>query len=467
MKEKILVKLVLAALSSFSLVACGSSTTTPSSETATETTTTASSASMVDYVSQAHLNGEYAGKSFLTDGVGQVTLVQKVDGDTAHFKQTSGSTLTIKGRYNCIDTPESTGMVEPWGHGASLFNGEMLTSAKTIVLSTDLIAAADAGKSPLLDSTGSRYLVYVWVSPQENAPASALQLVNLALCQNGWSKAKGATKTDYAALFQSAANQAQALKLHVWSDEKDPDYNYGAAQTVTMKQIVDGVDSDGKAFDWTGSKATFTGIVAATGPDKGAAYVNKDFTWTENGASVTRRYGLYIFTSYIEFSPLVTIGNEVQITGLVAEYEGVKQIVSVSYNKYYPSDDDMKILSTGNVLAPLTGTAAELAVDANINVVVTATLKCTGGYATQNAATSTAYSFTLYCEDEDGSKLNIYIVDSIAIQNTSGGRVQSVDFFTSATSLTVTGGLVTYTTSKGVKTYQIKLCKASGLVVNS
>jgi endonuclease YncB( thermonuclease family) len=463
-KRSFIAKLSLVALSSLALFGC-TKTDTASSDGSTSDN---SSISTVDYVAEAHLQTEYAGKQFLNDGIGQVTLKEKVDGDTAHFTQVSGSTLTIKGRYNCIDTPESTGMVEPWGHGASEFNGSMLASAKTIVISTDLIAAKAAGKAPLVDSTGSRYLIYVWVSTEENAPISSLKLVNLALCQNGWSKAKGATKTDYADEFQKAATQAQLLKLHVWSDEKDSEYNYADPVVVTMQDIVDGVGPDGKAFDWTGAKATFTGIVAATGPDKGAAFVNKDFQVTENGATTTRRYGLYIFTSYIEFAPLATIGNEVQITGLVAEYEGVKQIVSVSYNAYYPEEGDMKILSKGNVLDPLTGTAAELAVDANIDVIVTATLTCTGGYATQNAATSTAYSFSLYCKDEEGTSLNIYIVDSIAIMDPStGSRVQTVDYFKSAASLTVTGGLVTYTTSKGVKTYQIKLCSAKGLVVNS
>jgi len=419
----------------------------------------------IDYVSQVHLAKEYLGKSFLTDGIGQVTLVQKVDGDTAHFKQVSGSTLTIKGRYNCIDTPESTGMVEPWGHGASEYNGSLLASAQTIVLSTD----STATKAPALDSTGSRYLVYVWVSTKANAAIGDLILSNLAICQAGWSKAKGATNTDYGSYFIKASSQAQSAQVRVWSPSsvKDCDYNYSAPETTSIKNIVDGVDNDGNAFDWVGSKATFTGIVCATGPDQGAAFVNQDFTWTENGTSVTKRYGIYIFTSYIVYRPLKTIGNEIQVTGLVAEFEGIKQIVSVSYSEYYPSDDDMKILSTGKTLAPIEGTAKELAVDQNINVVVKTTLKCTRGYATQNAATQTAYSFTLYCEDTTG-ELNIYIVDSLFIQDartTVTTRVQSVDYFTSATSITLTGGLVTYTTKAGVKTYQVKLCKAADLVV--
>lgn len=496
MKKSFLSKSVALLLSFFALASCGgnnASSMTSSAAEATSSSVAASSASSPatsssvlssseassssvasssspDFVSQAKLTTDYTNKQFLTDGIGQVTLKEKVDGDTAHFQQVSGSTLTIKGRYLCIDTPESTGMVEPWGHGASAYNGTLLANAKTIVLSSD--SHGDA--FPAKDSTGSRYLVYVWVSTAETPTLDSFILVNLALVQEGWSKAKGATGTDYGQLFIDASAQAQSEQLHVWSSAPDPDFNYSAPTTTTLKSIIDGVDSEGNAFDWIGSKATFTGIVTMTGPDKGAAFVNKDFTWDDNGTSVTKRYGIYIFTSYIAYYPLKTIGNEVQITGLVSEYEGTKQIVAVSYNEYYPEEGDMKILSTGNVMAPLTGTAKELAVDQNINVVCTVTLDCTGGYATQNAATSTAYSYSLYCQDNTG-RLNVYIVDSLYIKYTSaylthkvGERVMGDDglgYFKGATSLTITGGLVTYITTAGVKTYQIKLARASDLVV--
>jgi endonuclease YncB( thermonuclease family) len=490
MKTNFFIKTSFFLASLLALAGCGPSAATSSLETTSSSASSSDDVCVsssytpaVDYLPQAKLSHDYVGKSFLTDGIGPVTLVQKIDGDTAHFKQTSGSTLTIKGRYNCIDTPESTGMVEPWGHGASEYNGSLLASAKTIVLSTD----SHAEKTPAVDSTGSRYLVYVWISTSENAAYGDLTLVNLALCQQGWSKAKGATDTDYGDAFIHAAAQAQTAEVRVWAPAsvKDCDYNYNASSTTTMKNIIDGVDNEGKAFDWVGAKATFTGIVAATGPDNGAAFLNQDFTWSENGQSVTRRYGIYVFTQYIVFAPLKTVGNELEVTGLIAEYEGVKQLVSVSYNEYYPADGDMKILSTGKTLTPLTGTAAELEQDQNINVVVQApALTCTYGYATLNSATTTAYSFTLYCKDAAGTSLNVYIVDTILVPYAEdytytasdgktttykkGARVSGdagVSYFKDAASITLTGGLVTYTTTKGVKTYQVKLCKAADLVV--
>ena len=79
------------------------------------------------------------------------------------------------------------------------------------MLSTDPTSSTSG---PALDSTGSRYLVYVWVSTVDNASLDQLQLVNLALCENGWSKAKGVSKTAYADIFTKAAIQAQSLELH-------------------------------------------------------------------------------------------------------------------------------------------------------------------------------------------------------------------------------------------------------------
>ena len=52
-----------------------------------------------------------------------VKLYQSIDGDTAHFIPlvTTTSRLNIKSRYYGIDTPESTGRIQPWGQPASDF----------------------------------------------------------------------------------------------------------------------------------------------------------------------------------------------------------------------------------------------------------------------------------------------------------------------------------------------------------
>ncbi len=475
--------IILAFFSSLLLCAISSCSPAPEGDT-----TTSSEASFIDYTATTKLTYNYSGKSFLTDGIGEVTLVTKVDGDTAHFKSVTGSTGTIKGRYNCIDTPESTGMLEPWGHGASEYNGELLTNAKHIVLSTD---KADATSGPALDSTGGRYLVYVWVANVDNPTLDDFINVNLAICQQGYSKAKGVTGKEYADAFTNADIQAKAFKLHLWSDEQDPDFNYSDPVKIDLRMIVEGYDTKGEAYDWVGSKVTFNAYVAGVGPDQGAAYVCDDVSWTENGATLTQRYGMYIFTQYIVYAPLQTIGNYLEISGTVSEYNGTKQVVDVSYSPYYPDDYDIKILGTGytDKVAPSTGSAGTFANDKYINTMVTVDLVCTGGYATLNTATSTAYAFTLYCHDKNNTSesLNIRIADSIAINypGTISTRIQDcIDFWTGKKSIaeainngkntdsrkleyiTITGAVVKYITTKGKTTYQVNLTKKADLTLH-
>lgn len=462
----------------------------------------------VDYVSQVSLPTEiyqtYSTASFLTDGYGQVDLVRKVDGDTAHFYPHGTTSTLIKGRYNCIDTPESTGVVEPWGSGASAFNGEYLANATTIVLSTD---STDSTSGPALDSTGARYLVYVWVASVDNPSPSDFTLVNLALCANGWSKAKGVSGTDFASYFEDADVQAKNYSLHVWSTLLDPDYNYDSATEGTLQMVIDSVDAEGNAYTdtddegnvingWIGNKITFPAFVTATGPDTGACYLSRDFEVADSEGNVTtKRYSIYVFTSYREYAPLQTIGNEVMITGLVSEYDGILQLVGVSYSAYYPSDDDMYIVTdedgtrhnaawtqenNPSILEPIKDTAANLIANVQIGVIVEADLVVTGGYAIQSTTASTAWAFTLYCVDandtDNSTQLNIHISDGIAIYKTgSTQRVQPTDddgdgysndmsaFTDGVEYLNIVGALVTYTSSSGRTSYQVKLCHRSSL----
>lgn len=496
MKKK-LIGCLLSGLFLCSVASCGgndsNNNTTPSSETQTSSkadevvSSSSEETQFVDYTATTKLTYDYTGKEFLKDGIGEVTLVTKVDGDTAHFKSKTGSSGTIKGRYNCIDTPESTGMIEPWGHGASEYNGKLLSEAKHIVLTTD---KADSTSGPALDSTGGRYLVYVWVANVENPTLDDFINVNLAICQEGYSKAKGVSGKEYADAFLSADIQAKAFQLHVWSDEQDPDYNYADPVKIDLRMIVEGFDSEGNEYNWVGSKVTFNAYVAGVGPDAGAAYVCDDITWTDTDGEHTQRYGMYIFTQYIVYAPLQTIGNYLQISGTVSEYNGTLQVVDVSYSPYYPDDYDIKVISTGNTdkVEPFTGSAGTFASDKYVNTMVTVDLVCTGGYATLNTATSTAYAFTLYCHDKNNTseQLNIRIADSIAI-NYPGtlSRIQDcIPFWKGEKSIaealnngkntdsrkveyiTITGAVVKYITTSGKTTYQVNLTKKADLTLH-
>ena len=98
------------------------------------------------------LTQDYTGKDFIKDGIGVVTPVRYVDGDTTVFRTASGEDFTV--RYNGINTPESTGQIQEWGKTASNFNKSRLSNA------TEIYVESNDGNWNL-DSTGSRYLGYV------------------------------------------------------------------------------------------------------------------------------------------------------------------------------------------------------------------------------------------------------------------------------------------------------------------
>src|SRR5574344_96331 len=134
--------------------------------------TSCGSTGHIDYIykDEARLDSNivYADRDFLDEGIGAVTLKTAVDGDTAHFLSVKSSRL-IKVRFMGIDTPESTGQIEPWGKKASAFTTGKLESAKTIVLSKE---PGEIGTAAEADSTGTRFKAYVWVSETANCPVN-------------------------------------------------------------------------------------------------------------------------------------------------------------------------------------------------------------------------------------------------------------------------------------------------------
>ena len=200
--------------------------------------TNTSQTNKIDYVhnSNVRLTYDYKGKDFYKDGIGQMDLKMVIDGDTAHFfpKVRTTSDEPVKSRYYGVDTPESTGKIQPYGHAASEFNKEKLKNAAengTIVVSTpngltseQIANGANPYVLPQADSTGSRYVSLIWINEtKKDADYSELVLLNLWLVQDGysWVKAVGDIP-EYQQTFYDAENQAKELKLNLFSGEVDP-----------------------------------------------------------------------------------------------------------------------------------------------------------------------------------------------------------------------------------------------------
>ena len=183
---------------------------------------------------------DFQGKDFYVDGIGEFELAHTIDGDTAHFTPKVDSTNQglMKARFFGIDTPESTGKVQEYGHAASNFTKEKLNQAKehgTIVISSP----QDHYGAPSPDSTGSRYVSLVWINTEKkNASRDELVLLNLWIVQEGlsWVKNVG-DMPQYETTFYAAEEQAKKFKLNLHSGKSDPDFNYGDYNETSLLDV--------------------------------------------------------------------------------------------------------------------------------------------------------------------------------------------------------------------------------------
>lgn len=379
----------------------------------------------VDYVAETKLTTEYSGKDFITAGIGQVTLKAGIDGDTSHFYAKDGTTI-IKARYNGIDTPESTGQIQPWGKAASHFTTGILEKAKTIVLE-----AEDPTKPATKDSTGTRYLSFVWYSEKENAAIADMRLLNLYIVQEGYSSAKGISGSKYQTAFTDADLQAQSEQIHIWSPDPDPDFNYSDPvacdlQLINEKKIMKTGETTYSDYDWSENKVSVTGVVShVRGTD---CWIEDSFN-NELSGNADKVYGMFIFTMYKSYIPLLKIGNKVKVTGTITSYAGNYQMVDVHWSLTSSYDDDIKLLATGQTVPTVNVTSSQISKNSTsgndyLNVVVNVTDSL---YGTGCKVTTTSSGFTIgvYLTDVATSTSNcyLYIEDSVYLKDASGNRL--------------------------------------------
>ena len=197
----------------------------------------------VDYAADLKLNMN-------SDSLKQeVTVNIYIDGDTTHFKVPTSVMPEgiLKARYLAVNTPESTGRIEPWGKAASNFTKEKLKNATSIIIESD-------NGTWNADSTGGRYMVWVWY---KTADMTDYRNLNLELLQNGLAIASNSAQNRYGETCMKAIEQAKAEKLYVYSPEKDPDFHYGAAQEMTLRELRINLQS------YNGAKVAFEGVIAA------------------------------------------------------------------------------------------------------------------------------------------------------------------------------------------------------------
>lgn len=340
----------------------------------------------------------------------KVTVKTYIDGDTTHFNvpESVSPTGVLKARYLAINTPESTGKIEEYGKTASNFTKEKLMSASSIIVESD-----DANWN--LDSTGGRYLVWVWYRTSEDAEYRNL---NIELLQNGLAIASSSANNRYGSICMAAIAQAKALKLNIQSGKRDPDFYYGDAVELTLKELRCNAEK------YNGTKVAFEGVITKN---------NNSGVYIESYDSETDRYyGIYVYYGYGlsgEGLDILSVGNLSRIVGSVQYYEagGTYQVSGLTYRVMKPDDpSNIKKIEDGHEGAYRKINAADFAAgtvkfaDAEgaereyrsaelmMDTTVTARgLTVTSAYTTTSESSSQQGAMTLTCIASDGTGVTV------------------------------------------------------------
>ena len=317
------------------LASCGGETPTPPDDEFVE----------VDYVGELKLD---MNSSTLK---AEVTVKSHIDGDTTHFyvDKVVSENGVLKARYLAINTPESTGKIEEWGKAASKFTKEKLMSATSIIIESD-----DSNWN--LDSTGDRHLVWVWYKTSED---SDYRNLNLEILQNGLAIASNARDNRYGEICVKAIDQAKKLKLYVHSYEKDPDFPYGEATVITLKELRCNIK------EYEGQKVAFEGVITKV-YGEGAYFQSYD---EETGLyyGIMVYYGFNLSGEGLEY---MSVGNYLRVVGSVQYYEtgGTYQISGIQHMPFKPDNPDNLKLLGANQEVVYTEISAEEFKNQKVNV---------------------------------------------------------------------------------------------------
>ena len=290
----------------------------------------------VDYASQLKLDLTTSSLKW------EVTMKMHIDGDTTHFyinkagningiSKTPGIDGVLKARYLGINTPESTGKIEPWGKKASNFTKSKLESAESIIIESD-------DENWNVDSTGERFLVWVWYKP---AGASDYRNLNLEILQEGLAVSSKSGRYVYGEYCEKAIAQAADAKKNVYapSNVKDPDFPYGDAEFMTLKELKVNISN------YIGARVAFEGVIVK---DSGGSVYIESYDEEDD-----MYYGIsaYYLTSGLDgFGlELLKVGNKVRFAGVVGEFNGSYQITDLKYDVWDTSNSkNMSLISTGH-----------------------------------------------------------------------------------------------------------------------
>lgn len=329
-------------------------------------------------------------------------------------------------------------------------------SASSIIVESD-----DANWN--LDSTGGRYLVWVWYRTSEDAEYRNL---NIELLQNGLAIASSSANNRYGSICMAAIAQAKALKLNIQSGKRDPDFYYGDAVELTLKELRCNAEK------YNGTKVAFEGVITKN---------NNSGVYIESYDSETDRYyGIYVYYGYGlsgEGLDILSVGNLSRIVGSVQYYEagGTYQVSGLTYRVMKPDDpSNIKKIEDGHEGAYREINAADFAsgmvkfADAEgaereyrsaelmMDTTVTARgLTVTSAYTTTSESSSQQGAMTLTCIASDGTGVTV----RTAVLYDAAGKLISADEYKGKT-LDVRGIVDLYDGK-----YQIRVFSADDITI--
>lgn len=254
--------------------------------------------------------------------LGAATLKSTTDGDTANF-EVSGYSETVRLRFLGINTPESTAKVEPWGKKASIFVKNILETAHTVVLINDVNLFGER------DSSGNRFLGFIWYKPSADAD---FRLLNLEIVEQCFSRNFLFTEssiTPYRDKFEEAEARGLECGYRVHG-AADPGYDYSTnVEEPTIRYLRDHYDEYGITEGGSsGKQLIISGLVVG---QMGDSMVLRDITDVDE---VTGEYcSMYAYAGYnTALASVVTVGDVIKIYCRATMYNNNIQLSDLKTN---------------------------------------------------------------------------------------------------------------------------------------
>ncbi len=279
------------------------------------------------------LDIDYSKPNFVSGMSGVVattaTPSMYTDGDTVSFNVAEKTEFPIRVRFLGVNTPESTGAIQPWGIKASHFTKSKLRAASEVVLVNDI---TQYGKH---DNTSSqRSLAFVWYRTSESEDFRCL---NLELVEQGYSTNQLAQYSQnlptYYDAFKQAGDNAKAAGLRV-NGQNDCDFDSsGEVVETTIANAKENFDTLGVIDDTanSGKKLRITAQVIAK---SGYNFYCRDLFQADDDIV---KSSIYAFTQYKSIS--LEIGDVIQFYCKITKYFGNYQLTDVetnTQNEVYP-----------------------------------------------------------------------------------------------------------------------------------